>query len=153
MEESVVEITMTGRIPVFLVVVSAFGAREESFLVDARIARLVESGDADLLVGVFLDNAEGVVVSVERRHEDERDIDTVGGVQVLDLADGEVEEGHVLLNLKGTLRTGHAWFIMVKKLIIDGVPNAPIEVPRPPFTLRTASLLKLEESLGLGRLA
>ena len=80
MEEGVVEITVTRRIPVFLVVVGAFGAREESFLVDTRIARLVKSGDADLLVGVFLDNAEGIVVGVERGHEDERDIDTVSGV-------------------------------------------------------------------------
>lgn len=35
----------------------------------------------------LLDNGGGIVVGVERVHEEERNVDVVGAVQVLDLAD------------------------------------------------------------------
>jgi hypothetical protein len=108
MVKCIVQITVTGRVPVLLVVIGAFGAREKGFLVDTRVTRLVESGDADLLVGVFFDDTEGIVMGVERSHEDEGDIDTVGSVEVLDLTDGEIEEGHIVLYLESTLGAGHA---------------------------------------------
>ena len=98
-QQSVVEISMTRRIPVLLVIVGTTGAWEESFLEDSRISGLVEGGDAKLLVGIFLDNSEGILVGVERSHEDKGDIHPVGGVQMFDLTDGQVEEGHVALDL------------------------------------------------------
>ena len=107
-EKGIVEITVTRGIPVALVVVSAFRARKEGLLVDTGVTRLVERGNADLLVGVLLDDAEGVVVGVERGHENEGHVDSAGSVEVLDLSDGEIEEGHVVLDLEGTLRAGHA---------------------------------------------
>ena len=90
-----------------LVIVRALGAREESLLEDTGVAALVERGDAQLLVRVLLDDAQGIVMSVEGRHEEERDIDAVAGVEVLNLAHSEVEEGHVVLDLESTLGTSH----------------------------------------------
>lgn len=46
MQQRVVHITVTGRVPCFLVVIGAFGAWEESFLEDSWIPRLVEGGDS-----------------------------------------------------------------------------------------------------------
>ena len=68
---------------------------------------MVEGGDAKLLVRVLLDDAKGVIMCVEGGHEDERDVDPVGSVQVLDLPHGKVEEGHVVLNFKSGLGTSH----------------------------------------------
>lgn len=65
MEEGIVEITVTWGVPVLLVVFPGLGAGKESLLVDTGVAGLVEGGDAELLVGVFLDDAEGIVVGVE----------------------------------------------------------------------------------------
>ena len=90
-----------------LVVICTFGARKKGFLIDTRIARLIEGGDTNLLVGVLFDDTEGIVMSIEGGHEDEGDIDTMGGVEVLDLTDGKIEEGHVVLYLESTLGTCH----------------------------------------------
>ena len=53
------------------------------------------------MILVFLDDALGVVVGVERVHENEGHIDLVHLIQVLDLAHGEVEESHTLTNFNG----------------------------------------------------
>ena len=90
-----------------LVVFGTPWAREESFFIDTRVARLIEGGDADLLIGVLFDDAQGIVVSVEGSHENKGDIDAVGGVKMFNLANGEIKEGHVILDLKSTLRTSH----------------------------------------------
>lgn len=71
---------MTGRVPVLLVIISRLGAREEGFLVDTGIPRLVEGGDTKLLVGILLDDPESVLVCVEGSHQDEGHIHPVGGV-------------------------------------------------------------------------
>ena len=152
MEEGIVEITVTRRIPVLLVVICTFWTGKECLLEDTGIARLIECGDAELLVSVFLDDAEGVIVGIERCHEDERDVDAVGGVEMLDLTDGEVKEGHVVLDFEGTLCTGHSWDNVRREERKRG-RNGPMEVPRPPLTLRTASLLRLDVSFGFGRSA
>jgi len=107
MVKGIVKITVTGGVPEPLVVVGAFWAREKGLLVDTGVARLVEGGDANLLIGVFFDDTEGIVMGIEGSHEDERDIDTVGGVEMLDLTDGEIEEGHVVLYLESALCAGH----------------------------------------------
>jgi len=53
-----------------LVIIRALGAGQEAFLKDTGIATLVEGDDAELLVSVFLDDAERVVVGVKGGHED-----------------------------------------------------------------------------------
>jgi hypothetical protein len=93
---------------VLLVIVDVLGAGKEGLLEDSGVPRLVEGGDAKLLVSVLLDDAEGIVVGVEGGHEDKGNIDTVGGVEMLDLSDSQVEEGHVVLDLESTLGSGHA---------------------------------------------
>ena len=46
---------------------------------------------------------------IERGHEDEWDIDALSGVEVLDLAHSEVEESHIVFDLKRTLRASHTY--------------------------------------------
>jgi len=46
-------------------------------------------------------------VGVEGSHEDQRDVDSAGGIEVLDLAYGKVKEGHIVLHLEGALGSGH----------------------------------------------
>ena len=46
MQESVVQITVTGRVPVFLVVVSTLGGWKQSLFEDPGVSGLVEGGDA-----------------------------------------------------------------------------------------------------------
>ena len=146
MQQSVVNISVTGGVPVLLVVVSTMGARKKGFLEDSWIPGLIEGGDAKLLVGILLDNSEGILVGVERSHEDEGDIHLVGGVQMFDLADGQVEEGHIIFDLESALRAGHSYSSRPRNQTDkgDGTGNKhePMEVPRPPLTLRTASLLR-----------
>lgn len=88
MQQSVVEISMARGVPVLLVVISSMGAWKESFFEDSRIPGLVEGRDTKLLVGILLDDSEGVLMGVERSHEDEGNIHLVVGVQMLDLTNG-----------------------------------------------------------------
>jgi hypothetical protein len=100
---------------------------EQALAVDTREAALVESEDLDVVVGVFLDDTLGILVCVERVHQDEGDIDFVGLIKVLgrwisrafgvnqisksnlDLADREIKEGHALADLNsGFWRARHA---------------------------------------------
>ena len=68
MEQCVEQVTVTGRVPVLLVVIGALGAGEQALLVEARVARLIEGGDSDLLIGVLLDDTKSVLMCVERGH-------------------------------------------------------------------------------------
>jgi hypothetical protein len=52
---------------------------------------------------VLLDDGSGIVVGVERVHEEEGDVDVVCAVEVLDLADRQVEEGHAVTDLNNGL--------------------------------------------------
>jgi len=106
-QEGVVQVTVTRGVPVLLVVIGLLWAGEEGLLVDPGIPRLVESRDAELLVGILLDNAESIFVGVERGHKNQRHIDAASGVEVLDLADSEIQEGHVILDLERALCAGH----------------------------------------------
>ena len=45
---------------------------------------------------VFLDDVGSVFVGVERVHEDKGYVDVVGAVEVLDLTDGKIKEGHAV---------------------------------------------------------
>lgn len=103
---SIEKIAVTGRIPEVLVVSSRARAGEERLLVDTRIARLVESEDLDIVVGVLLDDTGSVIVRVERVHEDKGDVDVVRAVEVLNLTHGKVEEGHAFTDLDDRFGTG-----------------------------------------------
>ncbi len=105
--KSIVQVTVTRGVPVLLVIICGLGAWEEGLLIDTGVSRLVESGDTELLVSVLLDDTEGVLVGIEGRHQDKRDVNTAGSVEMFDLAHSEVEEGHVIFDFKRTLGTSH----------------------------------------------
>jgi hypothetical protein len=65
MQQRIVQVTVTRRVPIHLIIVCPLWAGQEGLLVDPRVPRLVECCDAQLLVCVFLDNAQRIVVSVE----------------------------------------------------------------------------------------
>ena len=135
---------MTRGVPVLLVVIGAAGAREECLLEDSWVSRLVEGGDAKLLIGILFDDPEGILVGVERSHENEGNIHLVGGVQMLNLTDCQVEERHVVFDLQSALSASHSYWSRPRNQTYgredtsDG--HEPMEVPRPPLTLRTANL-------------
>ena len=108
-KECIVQITVTGRVPVLLVIISAFRARKESLFHDTRITGLVESSDTELLICILFDDAKSIIVCVEGGHEDERDIYATCSVEVLDLTDSQVKKSHVVFNFESTLGTGHSW--------------------------------------------
>lgn len=54
---------------------------------------------------ILLDDGSGVVVGVEGVHEDERDVDVISAVEVLNLTDGEIEERHAITDLNDGLGT------------------------------------------------
>lgn len=110
----IVKVSVSRRVPEALVAGGASRAGEERLLADAWISGLVECKNLDVVVCVFLNDPSGVVVGIEGIHEDEWDVDVVSGVEVLDLADGEVEEGHAFANLDYTLRSGAGGAYMCK---------------------------------------
>ena len=97
--EGLEHVTVTGRVPVLQGSVEALGGGQQRVLDDTGVAGLVEGDDVDVVALVFLDDGLGVLVGVERVHEDKGDVDIVGAVQVLNLAHREVEEGHALTDL------------------------------------------------------
>ena len=98
---------MTRGIPVLLVIVSRLGTRQQRLLVDTRVSRLVEGRNAKLLVGIFFDDTEGVLVRVEGRHKNKGHVDLVGCVEMFNLTDGQVKESHVIFDFKGTFGASH----------------------------------------------
>jgi hypothetical protein len=108
-QQGVVKISVTRRVPVLLVVICTIGGWEKSLLEDPWVSGLVEGGDAKLLVGILLDDSEGVLVGVERSHEDEGNVHLVSGIQMLNLADSQIEECHVIFDLQSAFRTGHSY--------------------------------------------
>ena len=65
MEKCIVDVTVTGRVPMLLVLICTLGTGQEGLLEDAGVPRLVECRDANLLVGILLDDAQRVLVCVE----------------------------------------------------------------------------------------
>lgn len=57
---------------------------------------------------VLLDDGSGIIVGVERVHQDEGNVDVVCAVEVLDLADRQVEEGHAVTDLNDGLGSNAA---------------------------------------------
>ena len=54
---------------------------------------------------VLLDDGSSVLIGVEAVHEDEWDVDVVCSVEILDLSNGEIEEGHAISDLYDRLGT------------------------------------------------
>lgn len=70
-------------LPVLLVVACGLRAGKETLLEDTGVTALIESDNSQLLVGIFLDDANGVLVGVEGSHENQWHINAVLRVQVL----------------------------------------------------------------------
>lgn len=87
---------MAGRVPLALVFGSRARAGKVGLPVDTRVPALVEGHDLDVVVGILLNDTSGIIVRIERVHEDERNVDLVFGVEVLDLSNTEIQESHSL---------------------------------------------------------
>ena len=96
-------VTVTGRVPVLQRSVKALGSGEERVLDDTRVAGLVEGDDVDVVALVLLDDGLGVLVGVERVHQNEGHVDVVGTVQVLNLTNGQIQEGHAFTDFNDGL--------------------------------------------------
>lgn len=128
--KSVEDISVSGRVPVCFCALGFFRTRQEGLLVYSGIPRLLKSENVDVMVLVFLDDPCGIFVGVERVHQDERDVDVVFRVEVLnvspnfhsstqassasrlgeslahlDLSDGEIKESHIVSNFNDRLWT------------------------------------------------
>ena len=149
--DRVKEISVTRGIPRRLVLEGRAGRGEERLLVDTGVARLVERHELDAVVRVLLDDAGRVLVRVERVHEDERNVDVVSRVEVLKKENMD-QFSTTLQQLEKSRLTSICLTLRSKKVIpsrtsmIDLGPTQPIVVPRPPLSLRTASLSRREGS-------
>lgn len=101
--ERLEDVTVAGRVPVRDLRVGALGSGEEGVLEHTRVLGLVEGEDVNVVALVLLDDVCGVLVGVEGVHEDEGDVDVVGAVEELDLADGQVKERHAIADLNDGL--------------------------------------------------
>lgn len=90
--QGVEDVSVAWRVPVGLLALGRGGAWEKRLLVDSRVSRLLEGEDVDVVVLVLLDDSRSVLVGVERVHEDERHVDVVLGVEVLESANTRVME-------------------------------------------------------------
>jgi len=97
--QGIEDVTVSRWVPVGLVTFGLLRTWEKRLFVNSWVSRLVEGEDVDVVVLVFLDDSGSVLVGVERVHEDEWDVDTVGLVEVLNLPNGQVEEGHAVPDL------------------------------------------------------
>ena len=103
--EGLENVTMAGRVPLRDGGVEVLGDGEERVLVDSGVSGLVEGEDVDVVALILLDDGSGIVVGVEGVHEEERDVDVISAVEVLNLANGEIEEGHAITDLNDGLGT------------------------------------------------
>lgn len=101
--ERLENVTVAGRVPFVDWRVKGLGDGEERVLVDSGVSGLVEGEDVDVVALVLLDDGRGIVVGVERVHQDERHVRVISAVQVLDLSHGKVQEGHAITDLNDGL--------------------------------------------------
>ena len=140
------DITMAWWVPVGDLRFGGLWRWEEGVLQDAWVFGLVEGHDVDVMALVLLDDAGCVGVGVEGVHEDEGDVDVVCAVEELDLADGQVEEGHAVTHFDNRLRTDAA----------HGGAETTIEFEHGELVqelhrLRVAESVVVDDLLGLGR--
>ena len=72
--EGIKDIAVSGRIPRLDRGIVFTRNREEGFFDDSGESRLIESENVNIVALIFLNDALGVVFSVERVHQDKRDI-------------------------------------------------------------------------------
>lgn len=94
---------MSGGVPLGDGRVEGLGDRQQRVLVDSGVSGLVEGENVHVVALVLLDDGSGIVVGVERVHQEEGNVDVVCAVEVLDLADRQVEEGHAVTDLNDGL--------------------------------------------------
>lgn len=103
--EGLENVTVSGGVPVGKLGAGGLWCGELRVLEDTGVSGLVEGHDVDVVALVLLDDVGGIGVGVERVHENERNVDVVGAVEVLNLADRKVEEGHTITDLNDRLGT------------------------------------------------
>lgn len=99
------DVTVARGVPLVDGSIKVLGDGEQRVLVNSGVSGLVEGEDIHVMALVLLDDGGGVVVGVERVHQDERHVDVVGAVEELDLSHGKVEEGHAVTDLDDRLGT------------------------------------------------
>jgi len=97
--ERLENVTVARGIPVLEGSIEALGGGKERVLNDTGVTGLVEGDDVDIVALVFLDDGLGILVGVEGVHEDEGNVHVECAVEVLDLANRQVKEGHALTDL------------------------------------------------------
>jgi len=101
--ERLEDVTVSGRIPVVDRRVKVSGHGKKGVLVNSWVARLVEREDVNVVTFVLLDDGSSVIVGIERVHQDEGHVRVVCPVEVLDLADRHVKEGHAIADFDDRL--------------------------------------------------
>jgi hypothetical protein len=96
-------VTVSGGVPLGDGRVEGLGDRQQRVLVDSGVSGLVEGENVHVVALVLLDDGSGIIVGVERVHQEEGNVDVVCAVEVLDLADRQVEEGHAVTDLNDGL--------------------------------------------------
>lgn len=84
--ERLENITVARGVPLGNGRVRVLGDWQKRVLVDSGVSRLVEGEDIDVVSLVLLDDGRGIVVGVERVHEDKGDVDVVGSVEEFNLS-------------------------------------------------------------------
>lgn len=97
------QVTVARGVPGIDAVLVVLGDGQKRVLVDAGEARLVERLDADIVGLVLLDDGLCVVIRVERVHENEGDIDIVLAIEVLNLANTQIQKGLAVADLNDGL--------------------------------------------------
>lgn len=96
--EGVKDISVTRRVPLGLVRGGISGDGEERVFVDTWVSGLVKGEDLDIVVGVFLDDALGVLVRIERVHQNERNVDLVFLIEVLRIIQHRFNSGSTIIS-------------------------------------------------------
>lgn len=60
-----------------------------------------------MLVRILLDDSQSIFVCVEGCHKDQRNVDFMGSVEVLDLAHSKVQERHFIFDFESGFGSGH----------------------------------------------
>ena len=66
---------------------------------------MVEGVNGYAVTLVLLNDVLGIIISVERVHEDEWDINAVGPVEIFNLTDGQIKERHALTDFDNRFGT------------------------------------------------
>ena len=94
--ERLEHVTVSWWVPVGDLRVGRLGSGEKRVLENTGVLGLVEGHNVNVVTLVFLDDVGSVGVGVEGVHEDERHIDIICAVEVLNLSDRQIEEGHAV---------------------------------------------------------